>query len=348
MTATRVTIGDVARHAEVSTSAVSKVLRNAYGVSPAMRARVLAAIEELGYRPHGAARALRGHASTLGVLLPDLRNPFFPDLIDGIVEELGDTGYEVVISQAGRAPAGESRAVHALIDQSVGGVVLVAPLSPQAGLEAIARAVPVVVLGRDDRSPHYDAVFGDEEVGAGLVVEHLAGLGHRRIAHLADTVGHDSGQGGPATPLPGPRAHAYERAMVRLGLGAHADLVRTSYTEEGGRAGVAELLRRPEPPTAVFAGADLAAIGVLGALREAGLDVPGDVSVAGYDNSWLAGLAHISLTSVDQPGLTMGRTAARLLLERIGGRTASARISITPTLVPRRTTGAANFNVTEI
>ncbi|MDA0637351.1 LacI family DNA-binding transcriptional regulator [Nonomuraea sp. MCN248] len=357
MTASRVTIGDVARHAEVSTSAVSKVLRNAYGVSPAMRTRVLAAIKELGYRPHGAARALRGHTSTLGVLLPDLRNPFFPDLIDGIAEELGDTCYQVVISQAGRDPAGESRAVHALIDQSVGGVVLVAPLSPPADLEVIAKAVPVVVLGRDDRSPHYDAVFGDEEVGAGLVVEHLAGLGHRRIAHLADAAWHGSGRGEPATP-PDPRAHAYERAMARLGLGAYADIVRTSYTEEGGRAGVGELLRRPEPPTAVFAGADLVAIGALGALREAGLDVPGDVSVAGYDNSWLAGLAHISLTSVDQPGLTMGRTAARLLLERIGGRTASARISITPTLVTRRTTAAApppghnpdaaNFNVTEI
>ncbi|MFG1946574.1 LacI family DNA-binding transcriptional regulator [Nonomuraea sp. NPDC048826] len=330
----RVTIADVARHAQVSTSAVSKVLRGAYGVSPAMRSRVLAAIDELGYRPHVAARALRGHASTLGVLLPGLRDPFFPDLIDGVMAETGDSGYEVVISQVCGGPAGEPRAVHALVDQSVGGVVLVAPLGPRAELEAVAGAVPLVVLGRHDRSPHYDTVVGDDEVGAGLVVEHLAALGHRRIAHLAPR---DAAEGGSAAL----RADAYERAMIRLGLGAHVDVVRTSYTEEGGHQGVAELLSRPEPPTAIFAGADLAAIGALAALRESGLDVPGDVSVAGYDNSWPAGLAHIALTSVDQSGRTLGRTAGRLLLERIGGRTASARISITPTLVPRRTTAAA-------
>lgn len=336
---TRVTIADVALHAQVSRSAVSKVLRNAYGVSPSMRARVLAAIDELGYRPHVAARALRGHTSTLGVLLPDLRNPFFPDLVDGVVEEIAGTGYEVVISQGGRGQASESRAVHALVDQSVGGIVLVAPLSPQSDLEAIAATVPVVVLGRHDRSPRYDAVFDDDEVGAELVVEHLAGLGHRRIAHIAHR---DSSRGEPATLLQAIRARAYERAMVRLGLGEHADIAWTTYTEEGGRKGVGELLSRPEPPTAIFAGADLAAIGALAALREAGLAVPDDVSVAGYDNSWLAALAHISLTSVDQSGVTMGRTAGRLLLERIGGRTASARISITPTLVPRRTTAAVS------
>ncbi|MEV4099598.1 LacI family DNA-binding transcriptional regulator [Nonomuraea sp. NPDC049649] len=331
----RVTIADVARRAQVSTSAVSKVLRNAYGVSPAMRTRVRAAIDELGYRPHNAARALRGHASTLGVLLPDLRNPFFPDLIDGVTAGVGGTGYTVVISQSGSGPESESRAVHALIDQSVGGVVLVAPLSPQAQLEAIARTVPVVVLGRHDRSPYYDAVFDDDEVGAELVVEHLAALGHRRIAHVAHR---DAGRGHPDTLLENLRARAYERAMIRLGLGHHTDIVWTSYSEEGGRQGTAELLSRPEPPTAIFAGADLAAIGALAALSEAGLAVPEDMSVAGYDNTWLASLAHISLTSVDQSAADMGRTAGRLLLERIGGRTASARISITPRLVPRRTT----------
>ncbi|WP_336208855.1 LacI family DNA-binding transcriptional regulator [Nonomuraea sp. LPB2021202275-12-8] len=334
----RVTIADVARHAQVSTSAVSKVLRDAYGVSPAMRTRVRAAIEELGYRPHVAARALRGHTSTLGVLLPDLRNPFFPDLVDGIAEGVGGTGYQLVIGQAGREPETESRAVHALIDQSVGGLVLVVPLASPAELEVIAATVPVVVLGRHDRSAAYDSVFDDDEAGAELVVEHLAGLGHRRIAHIAHR---DGSRGHPSTLLQSLRATAYERAMGARGLTEGIDLVWSTYSEQGGHLAAAELLRRPYPPTAIFAGADLAAIGALAALSEAGLAVPGDVSVAGYDNSWLAALAHISLTSVDQSGGTMGRTAARLLLERLAGRSASVRISISPTLVARRTTARA-------
>jgi LacI family transcriptional regulator len=325
---TRVTIADVARHARVSTSAVSKVLRDAYGVSAGMRARVLTAIDELGYRPHAAARALRGHASALGVLLPDLRDPSCSDLVDGIAEELDGTGFELLICRSGHGRAVESRALRALADQPVGGVVLVAPLSPRAELEAVARTVPVVVLGRPDRSPRYDAVFGDDETGARLVVEHLAGLGHRRIAHLAhrDT---DA------------RARAYERAMTDLGLGGQARVVRTAGTEAGGAGGVAELLTGPDPPTAVFAGTDLAAIGALAALREAGMAVPESVSVAGYGNGWPAALGPVSLTSVDPSSLTLGRTAGRLLRERIGGRTASARISITPALVRRRTTARA-------
>lgn len=331
----RVTITDVANHAQVSTTAVSKVLRNAYGVSAAMRAKVQAAIAELGYRPQAAARAMRGRTFTVGVLLPHIRNPFFPDILDGITEHLEDTGYQAIIVQAGTNPKSESRAIDALVDRQVDGMIMIAPLAAKSQIEEVAELIPTVLLGRHGRSAIYDSVFDDDEVGAELIVEHLIALGHRRIAHIGQK---DSSRGRPVDLLHTIRAETYKRVMAEHGLADEIAIATTSYTEEGGFAGARELLGRSRRPTAIFAGADLAAFGVLAAVHEAGLSVPEDVSVAGYDNTRLAALPNISLTSIDQDGTVMGRTAGRFLLERIEGRTSSVRFSVTPTLVTRRTT----------
>ncbi|MFC5824748.1 LacI family DNA-binding transcriptional regulator [Nonomuraea insulae] len=328
------TITDVAEHAQVSTTAVSKVLRNAYGVSEAMRAKVQAAIDELGYRPHNAARAMRGRTFTIGVLLPHIRNPFFADILDGLTDEISASGYQAIMVQSGgRDPAAERRASDALVDRQVDGILWVAPVCARAQLEKLAKDTPLVVLGRHDRSALYDCVLDDDELGAELVVEHLIALGHRHIAHITETIG-----GSSAAMLQTIRATTYERVMTEHGLAGHIALAATSYTEEGGYEGARELLARDPRPTAIFAGADQAAFGALAAVHEAGLTVPGDISVAGYDNARIIGLAHIALTSVDQDGAIMGRTAGRLLLERVGGRTAAMRFSVTPTLVPRRST----------
>src|SRR5918992_1211765 len=332
----RATISDVASHAQVSTTAVSKVLRNAYGVSPAMRDRVRAAINELGYRPHAGARAMRGRTFTIGVLLPHIRNPFFPEIVDGLIEQLADTDYQVIIVQGGETPKAETRAIDALVDRRVDGILVVAPLSSKRRLEEVAEGVPTVVLGPHERSTVYDSVFDDDDAGAELVVEHLVALGHRRIAHIAQR---DAGRPRPASVLHTIRAETYKRVMRDHGLGDELAIAATAYTEEGGYQGARRLLARSPRPTAIFAGADVAAFGALAARHEAGLAVPADISVAGYDNTWLAALANVSLTSVDQDGGTMGRTVGRLLLERIEGRTASVRFSVTPTLVPRRSTG---------
>jgi LacI family transcriptional regulator len=329
------TIADVASHAQVSTTAVSKVLRNAYGVSPAMRDRVQAAIDELGYRPQAAARAMRGRTFTIGVLLPDIRNPFFPDILDGLTEQVG-TEYQVIIVQGGMDLKAEARAIEALVDRQVDGILAVAPLTAKAPLEKMAQGVPTVVLGPHERSAVYDSVIDDDDAGVELLMEHLIALGHRRIAHIAHA---DASRRRPAVTLQTIRAETYQRVMRDHGLADEIAIATTSYTEEGGYQGARELLARAPRPTAIFAGADLAAFGALAAVHEAGLAVPGDISVAGYDNTRMASLANVSLTSVDQDGATMGRTAGRLLLERIGGRTASVRFSVNPALVPRRSTG---------
>jgi LacI family transcriptional regulator len=184
----------------------------------------------------------------------------------------------------------------------------------------------------------YDTVADDDVAGAALVVGHLAGLGHRRIAHIE----HHETDPTRSVEMPNAqRASGYRQAMRDFGLDEEIDVVSTSYTQQGGYEGARQLLARPVKPTAVFAGADIVAMGVLEAVAEAGLSVPGDLSVAGYDNTSFAALGWISLTSIDQAGREIGRNAARLLLERITNRSKpSVQIKLSPTLVARRTTAA--------
>ncbi|MEU7747563.1 LacI family DNA-binding transcriptional regulator [Nonomuraea sp. NPDC049158] len=331
----RVTIADVAGHAQVSVTAVSKVIRNAYGVSPAMKDRVKASIEELGYRPQAAARGMRGRTFTVGLMLPHIRNPFFADILDGLMEQLADTGYQAIMIQGGVTRKVEKQAVDALVDRQVDGIIMVAPLAGRARLEEVAQEVPTVVLARHERSALYDSVFDEDDIGAELVVRHLIDLGHRRIAHITHQ---DNSNARPADLLHVIRAEAYERVMREHGLDDEIAIAKTYYHEQGGYDGARQLLSRSPRPTAIFAGADQAAFGALAAVHEAGLSVPRDLSVAGYDNTQLAALPNIALTSVNQDGAVMGGTAGRLLLERIQGRTSAVRFSVTPSLVIRGST----------
>ncbi|MFI5910691.1 LacI family DNA-binding transcriptional regulator [Dactylosporangium sp. NPDC051541] len=334
--ARRVTIVDVARQAQVSTTTVSKVLRNAAGASPAARTRVRQAIAELGYRPYAAARGMRGRTYTIGVMLPDIRNPFFADILEGLHERLDGTGYQLLHGSSYNSEDTEARVIDAMIDHGMDGLVLIAPLSSRTALDRIARAAPTVVVGRHGHSALYDTVTDDDHAGAHLVVEHLIALGHRRIALI------DHHETDPARLAEMPnaiRARGYRDAMRRHGLADEIDIVPTTYTHDGGYLAAQQLLARPRMPTAVFAGADVVAIGALQALTEAGRRVPADISVAGYDNIALAAFTPLSLTTVDQAGHQIGANAARLLLERFTDRHAPAtHIKLSPTLVARRST----------
>ena len=332
----RITIVDVARHAEVSTTAVSKVLNNAYGASDEMRAKVRRAIEELGYRPHTSARGMRGQTYTIGVMVPDIRNPFFAEILDGLTDRLRTTDYQVLIARGRNSEEIEARVTEAMVDRSMDGIVLVAPISSRAHLEHLARLVPTVVVGRHGHSAVYDTVADDDTAGAALIVNHLADLGHRRIAHIEH---HETDPVRIAEMPNAVRATGYRQAMQARGLADEINIVSTRYTQEGGYIGAQQLLAQPHLPTAIFAGADIVAMGVLEAVAEAGLGVPGDISVAGYDNTTFAAFGPISLTTIDQAGRQIGDNAARLLLDRIGDRTTpTAQVKLSPTLVVRRTT----------
>jgi LacI family transcriptional regulator len=332
----RATIRDVADRAGVSTAAASKVLRGAYGVSENMRARVRAAMEELDYRPNAAARGLRGKTFTIGVMLSDIHNPFFGVLTDGLRHNLGPAGYEVLIGPGGASPRSQRAMIDALMDRGMDGLVIVAPVVSGDVLEQTGRRLPTVVVGRHGLGRTYDTVAGDDRRGSALIVDHLVGLGHHRILHLTNR--HDAFDE-PESPEQ-VRAAGYREAMRKHGLEAHIDVRAAPWTDAGGREVGRQILAMRERPTAVHAGADVAAFGLLAELWGAAVDVPGEVSIVGYDDSPMASMPPIHLTSVDQSGHRMGELAAEILLERLSGRADPRAELIEPVLVSRGTTSA--------
>lgn len=325
------TILDVARKARVSKSLVSMVIRGENGVSPKNREAVLHAIEELNYRPNAIARSLvERRTRILGVMISDLRNPFFGDVVSGIQMRAEEFGYRVLFNTGDRVPKLEEAAIESLLELRVDGLILAAPRVDDAIIERACRTVPVAVLNRDTSATCSDSVTNDNIAGATLAVEHCASLGHTRIAHI------DGGSGAGASV----RREGYLLAMRQLGLAHNILTVEGAFTENGGYRAAREILKQSPLPTAIFAANDISAIGALRALEEAGLHAPADVSVVGYDNTSLAALPQISLTSVQQFGSDIGRLGMECVFERIEGARSTPRHEVVaPTLVVRTSTG---------
>jgi DNA-binding LacI/PurR family transcriptional regulator len=324
------TMEDVAREAGVSRALVSLVMRAQPNVSAARRARVLEAANRLGYRPNAMARSLASRRTrTVGVILDDLRNPFFAEIAGGVEELASELGYQLLLGAGGRQARRERAALATLLEYRVDGVILVSPRMRAADIAAAASEVPVVMVGRQVRNIDADFVTIDESHGTRLVLDHLVGLGHRDIVHVDG----GTGAGGPQ------RKAAFLRAMHAHRLGARARVVPGDFTEEAGVAAARLLLAEPTLPTAVFAANDMVAAGLLGGFDQAGVQVPADISIVGYDNISIAHLAHVSLTTVDQPRTEMGRMALELLLDRIDNRRPNIVRMVEPTLVVRSTTG---------
>jgi DNA-binding LacI/PurR family transcriptional regulator len=326
----RPTITDVARRAGVSKSLVSLVMRGGAHVSEERKGAVLEAAAAIGYRPNAMARGLvQRRTRILGVLASDLHNLFFADVLEAVQEEATRASYRVLINTGNRVPAREDEAIETLLQLRVDGLILASVLVESDLVVQASEDLPIVLVGRSAHAPTLDSVTNDDHAGAVLAVEHCAALGHKRIAHI------DGGQGAGADA----RRQGYEEAMKRLRLTRHVQVVPGSYTEEGGHAGALALVDQAEPPTAIFAANDLAAVGALNAIEERGLKVPDDVSLVGYDNTSLAVLRHVSLTTVHQPRVEMGRLAVTMLIERLERtRTRPRRAVLPPSLVVRGTT----------
>ncbi|MBF6466679.1 LacI family DNA-binding transcriptional regulator [Nocardia beijingensis] len=329
----RPTMEDVAARAGVSRALVSLVMRNSPKVSEHRRRAVLDAAKDLGYQPHILARSLASRTSSLvGVMVSDLRNAFFADVVEGMDAAAQTRGLELILNTGRRTAARERAALESLLSFRPGGVILLSPVLPAAAIREAAQQAPLVLVSRTSTVAEVDTVNDDGEIGVGLAVDHLVCLGHRRIVHLDG--------GGAFTSAP--RRKGYRAAMQRHGL--EPMVVPSEHTDAAGLAAVRKLLNlfsRDNFPTALVCGNDFNAVGAMSALEEAGLRVPEDVSVVGYDNTSLAALRHVALTTIDQPRIQMGRLAIEALAERLhDGRTAPARRRVEPSLVVRSTTTA--------
>lgn len=329
-----ITIEDVARAAGVSRAAVSKVIRDAYGVSDEMKTKVEAAIVELGYRPRVSARAMRGSTYTFGIEIPTIKNPFFTKIISGAAAALEGTRYQLIIAPMGPHHDRGPQAIQVLADRQVDGILAVSTAVDPEWLEDLALHTPVVMLGRHDDSRNYDTLVNDDYEGARLAVRHLYDLGHRDIVHVTiDPIWENHLPTGPHAV----RARSYRQTMTELGLADKVRIVYLTGEEDGAREVTLSILGEEVRPTAFFAGHDELALGVLTAVAELGFTAS-DVSVVGYDDTEIAGHPLVSLTSINQSGTRMGEITVRLLLERIAGRTEPVHEVITPMLMARKTT----------
>ena len=327
----RPTMEDVAERARVSRALVSLVMNDSPQVSDKKRRAVLRAARELGYRPNLIARILaQQRTHTIGVLVDDLRNPFFGEVVDGIEAEAAEHGFRVLILNGHRDAQRERDAVETFLQLRVEGMALVGARLGDNDLAGIDNAAPCVMVASGTAHPGIDTVGTDDRRGAELAVEHLAALGHTRIVHMD----------GGANVSAAKRRSGYESGMQAAGMGDLIDVRPAGDDEVDALAVIDALMAADDPPTAIFAFNDLLAAGALNRLDDAGMAVPGDVSLVGFDNTFIAALRHLSLTTINQPTLAMGRLVVDTLLQRLSDSSGEpVRHTLQPELVVRSTTG---------
>jgi DNA-binding LacI/PurR family transcriptional regulator len=298
-------MADVAKHLGVSRALVSIVFRGAEGASEESRRRVLEAAAELGYRPDSLARGLRSHRTrNLGVVF-DLRRPFEVELVEHMYPDVQELGYHLLLGAVTPTRSQET-VIDELLRYRCEGLIVVGPEHDGGRLEALANDVALVEVGRSVTHGPVDVVHNDDALGTRQAVEHLVGLGHRAIAHID----------GGANPGAEDRRRGYREAMTSHGLAGEIRTVPGGYTEEDGALAAQQLLSG-ELPTAVIAANDQSAIGLLDIMIRAGVRVPQDLSVVGYDDSRFAKLPGIDLTSVRQDIPGMAELAVKAVVERL-------------------------------
>lgn len=318
---------DVAADIGMSPSSVSLALSDRPGPSDETRRRVREAADRLGYRPDRTASLLaRRRTRLLGVML-DIRSPFHAELVEDLHEASEGRGYDLVLSTV-TANRDERRAVDALLDFRCEALILLGPVSD---VGALSRQLPVVVLGKQTGAD-IDVVRAADDLGVAQAVDHLVGLGHRHITFI------DGGKG----PIASLRRRGYRTAMRRHGLDDSAQVIPGGHDELAGAQAGRVLLESSELPTAVVASNDMCAVGLQDTFMRAGISVPDQVSIVGYDNSTLARLAHIDLTSVDQNAAELAAHAVEAAADRLeNNRTTPEEFILEPHLVIRGSTGRA-------
>lgn len=328
-----VTIKDVAALAGVSVGTTSRVLSGNPSTSPAARERVHAAVAELGYRPDARARSLRSARSqTVGLLISDVRNPFFADVAHGAEQAALRSSYVTLLANANEDPKQQDTYLESFLTQRVDGIIIAPQGEESAHLRALATTVPLVFVDRTVDGFEVPSVTSDNALGIDQAVAHLADRGHTRIGYI----------GGPRSISTGRARHdAFVRAVARHRLDTDPGLITSGdFRSASGAVAAERLLSGGQPPTALLAADSPMAVGALGALRRRGLRIGSDIDLVAFDDiEWFSELDP-PLTVVSHDAQAMGSTAMRLLLDVIEGRTPES-VVLPTRLVVRESSGGA-------
>jgi LacI family transcriptional regulator len=324
-------IYDIAKMAGVSVATVSRVINGEKYVAPETREKVQKILRETGFIPNANAKSLtKKKTNTMAVVVPDLTNPFFTEIIRGIEQQAAQRKMAVIIANTDEDLEHERLAIRSLMGRRVDALILAS--AARAGKEirsSLRDDIPLVLLDRKPNGLEADLVRSDDRGGAEILVDYLFALGHRRIGFI-------SGKAGISTAKN--RLEGYVAALRGHGLEPEQELMAPGdFQRTGGREGILKLLALAQPPTAVIAANNIEAIGALEALREKKLDVPGDLSLVCFDDLELASQVYPFLTVAAQPVKTMGAVAAQLALERLAGQSSQRReVVMRMTLLERR------------
>jgi DNA-binding LacI/PurR family transcriptional regulator len=305
------TLEEIAKVADVSIATVSRVLTNSnHPISEKTRYRIKKLAEEMGYKPNLVARSLRTDRTyTVGIIADDIVSPFPPPIIRGIQDILTEHNYVGLIVNADRNPEIEKDVIDTLLSRPVDGIIFV-----ESGHRVATKVLehsnkPYVFVHRLFETPIKNSVVPDEAYGAALAVKHLVTLGHRRIAHIRGPVRWFASEG---------RLAGYRSVLETEGIAIDATLIESGDWEvESGYEAATRLLALEVPPTAIFSANDMMAIGAIYAIQNAGMRIPEDIAVVGYDNREVAWTIKPNLTTVNLPVYEMGRTAAEILLKQL-------------------------------
>ncbi|HHU51167.1 MAG TPA: LacI family transcriptional regulator [Firmicutes bacterium] len=326
-----VTIKDIAKKVGVSPSVVSRALNNKYGVKAETRERIVRTAKEMGYRPNILAQGLvTRKTNTIGVVMADISEPFFSQLIKGMNLVADETGYTLIYYNSYESLVERSALEHMIKAQRVDGLIIVGSrIKEDEYLSGRTWEVPLVLVERRLTAPGLNCVWVDSITGAYKATRYLIDQGHRRIAHICGTLGFQVALD---------RLEGYKRALADTGLPYAEELVASGhFVWQDGYTATKEVLKQTPRCTAVFAGNDTMAYGALQAIAESGLEVPRDIAVVGFDDLEFSLLTNPPLTTVRQPRMEMGKKAVSILVSILAGKAEEGvKISLTPELIIRR------------
>lgn len=332
----RGTLRDVADSLGISSAVALRALRGHDDILPKLKGRVQEAAERLNF-PMEELADEADHRGVVAVLVNTMRNTWISDLVRAARVELTATGRSVVVVPTRRRVpeypiAADTEAIESLVNLGVDGFLTISDLADMDSILEATGDRPLVGIGCSrEYVGRFDTVRIDDEVGQGLLVDHLVSLGHKDIAHV----------GGVGAAVARERADAFSKAMARHGLEGNARVEPADFTEQVGMTAGQMLLRGSQVPTAITCTNDVSAIGVLSAARDAGYDVPSQLAVAGYGNTSLASSGIAQLTSIDPNSSRLGALASQFLIERVSGHEEEARdVAVAPKIVTRRSTSA--------